>query len=89
MGIPGGPDQQLSWQVQHKLERGRHSMQEMLLGSCISEIIFSKGDEQQQFLQSHLFWTPYSGFKHWVSPREDKFHNWTGSYLQYLARRYF
>lgn len=89
MRIPGGPDEQLSWYVQHKLERGTHSMQEMLLGRCsyISKMTFSKGDDQQkqQFLQSHLFWTPHSGFKHWVSPREDVFHNWTGSHPQYLA----
>lgn len=90
VGTAGGLDQQLSWQVQHKLERGGHSMQEMLLGSCscISEMTFSKGDEQLQFLQSHLFWTPCSGFKHWISPWEDKFYNWTGSYPQYLAGWY-
>lgn len=60
--------------------------------SYVSEIIFSKGDEQQQqqqFLQSHIFWTPHSGFEHWVSPWKDVFHNWTGSPSQYLARWYF
>lgn len=50
VGIPGGPDEQLSWHVQHKLERGRHSMQEMLLRSCsYSQLLLTSSSFQLLF----------------------------------------